>query len=219
MEKNKELKEMESKGEKTESQVNNWISWEEVTSKMKQLEQKVSDFSKLSKLNPNQYETLLSEVVLALYYYKAPRRNEYQNMWIVKNSANLPNDKNYLDFDKKSFIFNVFKTSRKEGQVVEEIPDELFSIILHYFKHHPLLGKKVTIRTNVPFLVYQNGEPLSQVNAITRILNKIFGKKVGSSLLRHVYLTEKYGDVKKEMQDDAKAMSHSVQTQQTTYVK
>ena len=103
--------------------------------------------------------------------------------------------------------------------LVEEIPDELFSIILHYFKHHPLLGKKVTIRTNVPFLVYQNGEPLSQVNAITRILNKIFGKKVGSSLLRAIYLTSKYGDVKKEMKDDAKAMSHSVQTQQTTYVK
>jgi hypothetical protein len=140
-------------------------------------------------------------------------------MWIVKNSANLPTDKNYLDFDKKAFIFNVFKTSRKEGQVVEEIPDELFSIILQYFKHHPLLGKKVTRLTNAPFLVYQDGEPLSQVNAITRILNKIFGKKVGSSLLRHVYLTEKYGDVKKEMQDDAKAMSHSVQTQQTTYVK
>jgi hypothetical protein len=184
---------------------------------MKELEQKVSEFG--SKLNPNQYETLLQEVILALYYYKAPRRNEYQNMYIVKNSAHLPLDKNYLDFDKKAFVFNVFKTSRKEGQVVEQIPDDLFSILLHYFKHHPLLGKKVTKVTNVPFLVYYNGEPLSQVNAITRILNKIFGKKVGSSLLRAVYLTSKYGDVKKEMQDDAKAMSHSVQTQQTTYVK
>lgn len=218
MDKNKEIKEVEAKGEKTESQEKNWISWDEVTAKMKELEDKVKSFGK--EINAHQYEVLLQEVILALYYYKAPRRNEYQNMNIVKSDVGLPVDKNYLDMDKKQFVFNVYKTFKKEGQLKEDIPAELFSVIQYYLKYHPLIkGKKIVKTTNVPFLVYHNGEPLTQVNAITRILNKTFGKKVGSSLLRHVYLSEKYGDVKKEMEEDAKAMSHSVSTQQNNYVK
>jgi hypothetical protein len=59
---------------------------------------------------------------------------------------------------------------------------------------------------------------LTAVNSITRILNKIFGKKVGSSMLRHIFLSDKYGEVKGEMADDAKAMGHSVDEQQNTYV-
>ena len=46
---------------------------------------------------------------------------------------------------------------------------------------------------------------------ITRILNKIFHKKIGSSLLRHIFLSSKY-DIK-EMESDASAMGHSVEEQ------
>jgi hypothetical protein len=66
--------------------------------------------------------------------------------------------------------------------------------------------------------VYYDGKPLSQVNAITRILNKTFGKKVGSSMLRHIYLSSKYGKVVDEMKEDANAMSHSVDMQKD-YIK
>ena len=40
-------------------------------------------------------------------------------------------------------------------------------------------------------------------------------------MLRHIYLTEKYGHESsyKEKQEDAKAMAHSVQVQQQHYVK
>jgi integrase len=137
----------------------------------------------------------------------------------VKSDAGLPIDTNYMDVDKKQFIFNAYKTARKEGQLREEIPSELQAIISIYLKLHPLLkGKKIVKGTNVPFLVYYDGKPLSQVNAITRILNKIFGKKVGSSMLRHIYLSSKYGNVLQDMKEDATAMSHSVDTQKD-YIK
>ena len=57
------------------------------------------------------------------------------------------------------------------------------------------------------FLVNADGSPLESVNAITRILNRVFGKNVGSTMLRHIYLSSKY-DVK-EMDDDAEKMAHS----------
>ena len=217
MDKNKELKAVEASGEKTETQQKNWITWDEVGTKMKDLEDKVNSFGK--EINAHQYDILLQEVILALYYYKAPRRNEYQKMNLVKTITGQPDTLNYLDYDKKQFVFNVFKTARKEGQVKEDIPPELFAIIQKYLKYHPLVKGKITKATNVPFLVYHDGKPLSQINAITRVLNKIFGKAVGSSMLRSIYLTSKYGNIKEEMREDSKAMSHSVQTQQNNYVK
>lgn len=219
MDKNRELKAVEASGEKSETQKKNWLTWEEVSSKMKDLEDKVATFTG-KELTEGQYNILLQEVILALYYYKAPRRNEYQKMYIVKTSAGLPDSVNYLDYDKKQFVFNVYKTSRKDGQITESIPDELFTIIQKYLKYHPLLkGKKINKSTNVPLLVHYNGSSLTQINAITRILNKVFGKAVGSSMLRGIYLTTKYGKIKKEMLEDAESMSHSVQTQQRNYVK
>jgi hypothetical protein len=72
--------------------------------------------------------------------------------------------------------------------------------------------------SNIPFLVYYNGSLFNKVNCITRILNKTFGKSVGSSMLRHIFLTNKYGDVIEEQKEDAKAMGHSLE-QQKDYVK
>jgi hypothetical protein len=63
-------------------------------------------------------------------------------------------------------------------------------------------------------------ERLNKINSITRILNKLFNpKKVGSSMLRHIYLTEKYGDKLNELEDDAEAMGTSTNMAQSTYIK
>jgi integrase len=220
MDKNKELKGKEATNEKSETQEKNWLTWDEVTKTFTDLETKVKSFSGNKEINEHQYNTLLQYVVLALYYYKAPRRNEYQNMAIVKaNTASLPITTNYLVVDTQEFVFNAYKTAKKEGQLVEKIPEELMAVLNLYMRFHPLVkGKKVVKTTNIPFLVYYDGKPFSQVNAITRILNKTFGKKVGSSMLRHIFLSSKYGDVIEEMKQDAGAMSHSV-GQQKDYIK
>jgi hypothetical protein len=56
------------------------------------------------------------------------------------------------------------------------------------------------------------------VNAITRVLNRVFGKKIGSSMLRHIYLSDKYKDQNEEMKKDAEAMGHSLDLQRA-YIK
>jgi hypothetical protein len=37
-------------------------------------------------------------------------------------------------------------------------------------------------------------------------------------MLRHIFLSDKYADVKEDMAQDAEAMGHSVDEQQNTYV-
>jgi predicted metallo-beta-lactamase superfamily hydrolase len=141
-------------------------------------------------------------------------------MNLVKNYSDvLPTDDNYLSLDDNEFIFNVFKTSKKEGQVKIKFNDDMKHVINQYLKFHPLVkGKKLAKTSNIPFLVYFDGKEFDKVNSITRILNKIFDKKVGSSMLRHIFLSDKYGDTLKEQQKDAKMMGHTVETQKE-YIK
>ena len=157
-------------------------------------------------------------MILSLYTLLPPRRNKdfLECNVIKKYNDELENTKNYLDLNKQEFRFNQFKTAKSEGSQIIKIPDDLMKVITIYLKFHPNYSKDKNL--NIPFLVYFNGKPLDKVNSITLILNKIFGKKIGSSMLRHIYLTSKYGDIQKEMQEDAKIMSHSV-GQQAEYIK
>ena len=187
----KKLKEIPS-GSMSKTQADNWMDWDDIVKIYKELHTKVMEFIKNKELNDTQYNSLLSFVVLSLYVLLPPRRNmDYCVMNIKKTvSDNDKKDKNYLDIDKKKFIFNVFKTSKHNEGSSEDIP----------------------------FLVYKDGEPFKAINSITRILNKIFNKKIGVSMLRHSYLTAKYGNDSIERQRDSEAMGHNLATQ-SQYIK
>jgi hypothetical protein len=71
----------------------------------------------------------------------------------------------------------------------------------------------------IPLLVNAEGEPFTNINSITRILNRIFGKRVGVSLLRNIFLTDKYGKEVSDLEEDASAMGTSSGTIMNNYVK
>jgi hypothetical protein len=206
---------------KTEKQAKNWVQWSEVEDKKKELQESVNAFTSKKSLDVGQYDTLLQLLILSLYTDIPPRRNQdYLGMYIVKSwNEKMPTDKNYLDMANKKLVFNVYKTAKKYGAQTQDIPDSLWGVLQQFLKHHPL-WKGVAKRKSEPvkLLVQQNGEPLVAVNAITRLLNKVFGKKVGSSLLRHIYVSEKYSDTLESMKKDASAMGHSV-SEQKNYIR
>jgi integrase len=218
MGKAKEAKEAAT-GDKTEKQKENWVEWKWVVEKKDELMKELPAFANNKNLSPSEYEKLLQLLVLSLYVCVPPRRNQdYLNMFVVKkHDEKMPQENNYLDLDSKKFIFNKYKTAKKYGEQTVSIPDDMMNIINIYLKHNSL-WKGVKGKLPVPFLVSSKGEAIGAVNAITRILNRIFGKKVGSSMLRHIFLTDKYGEVKDDMAADAEAMGHSVGEQQNTYV-
>jgi integrase len=139
-------------------------------------------------------------------------------MYIVKKwNDKMPTDKNYLDIAGKRFIYNVYKTSKKYGTQIVEIPPALSETLQLFLKHHPLWKEGKRKADPVKLLVNADGTPITAVNAITRMLNKVFDKKIGSSMLRHVFLTDKYKDTLDEMKKDSDAMAHSGK-QQRDYV-
>ena len=193
---------------KTPKQEENWLSWDVIQEHEKRL---ADESAKLvgKDITAGQWDTVLSYMVLALYTEFAPRRNQdYQFMDIVKTPKQaVKDDHNYITTDTKQFIFRKYKTAKTHGEQIFEIPDKLSAAIKIYMSLHPLMRSKKNTKAAIPFLVNADGEQLTAVNAITRILNKIFGKKVGATMLRHIYLSSKY-DVR-EMNEDAEKMGHS----------
>lgn len=203
--------------EMTETQKKNWLNWDDVLKIYGEMKDKLK--LNKTKITEQQYNNLLHFTILSLFVLIQPRRNlDYMKMMITFNENTEDKKFNYLDVKKKQFIFNVYKTAKEEtkknGSLIVDIPEDLMKVLETYIKFHPLKKKN----ENIPFLVYYNGEPLNKVNTITRILNKIFGKKIGASMLRHSFLSYKYGDLLKEQEKDAKAMSHNIMTQKD-YIK
>jgi DNA-binding Lrp family transcriptional regulator len=204
----------------------NKLSFDEVLKVLETLGEKVDKFVNNKVINEHQYNILLEYLILALYCLTEPRRNlDYQKCYLVsKIDDKLDTDCNYCDVD--NFLFNIYKTSKTHGQQLIKIGDELKEVIKKYIKHHPLIkNSKIKKGDKFPLLVYYNGESFDSVNSITRILNKIFGQKIGSSQLRKIYVTNKFGDkselhkLLEEQKEVADKMGQTVDTQNLYYIK
>lgn len=215
MELNKELK---VNNEKSETQKENWISQEEVKKIFDEYSQKVLPLLKLKKVNSKEWDDILDYVVLSLYVLNQPRRNkDYQLCRVIKSSKDLSEDYKdynyYLPTDSK-FLFYNYKTQGTYKLQEVDVNNELEKILLLYLKLHPLRKEK-----NFFLLVEYDGEELKQVNSITRILNKIFKKKIGVSMLRNIYLTDKFKKPLEILKETAHDMGTSSNTIQNNYVK
>lgn len=214
--------EAEPKNIKTKKQEDNWIEWSEIQKIKNDYADAVKSLTTRKQATIEERNKLLDFIVLCLYTEIPPRRNQdYAVMYVVKKwSPSLPDDRNYYSLEDHKFIFQKYKTAKAYGLNEVDISDNaplLYAINL-YLKHHPLKPAKMGKTTMFPLLVKTDGSPLSPVNGITRLLNKIFKKNVGSSMLRHIYLTGKYGDILEDMEKDSAIMSHSL-SQQKDYIK
>ena len=203
---------------KTEKQEKNWIEWKDVLKLKEEIQKKVDEFKGNKLITSSQYDLILQLFIMSLYTLLPPRRNQdYQQMFVVKAwDDKEPTDRNYLDYDGKQFIFNVYKTAKTHGQQKVAIPEELWKVVELYLKHHPTHKGSKRFQPSFAMLVGADGSAITAVNGITRILNRIFNKKVAASMLRHIYLSDKYNIG--EMQKDADMMGHTMNSQRS-YMK
>ena len=160
-------------------------------------------------------------MILSLYILIPPRRIlDYTAMLILSNKDNINNlnkDYNYIDINNKQFIFNNYKTKSTYNSVIIDIPDNLMNVINLYLKYHN--NKKLINKKTIFFLVNYYGENISQINFITKMLNKIFNKKISVSMLRNIYLTSKYSLDINNLEKDTALMGTSVNNSLNNYIK
>jgi hypothetical protein len=126
---------------------------------------------------------------------------------------------NYLDIDKQQFIFNNYKTNGTYNSVILPIEDKLMKVISLYLANHPEKSKLKNKTYNIHFLKTFYNEDIIKSQDITRLLNKIFGKSVGSSMLRNMYLSNKYSNIVEDLKNDTKNMGTSVDMALNNYIK
>ncbi len=166
-------------------------------------------------------ELLMKYLVSSLYLLNPPRRNSYANMKIIKNkdyeklSDKEKENNNYLVIvsrNKKFFSFGDYKTKKSYGVQEINVDKKLNSVLNLWLKFN----------TSEYLLLNTKGGKMS-TNGLTKFLQKTFeptGKKISSTMIRHIYLSEKFDpEVYKEMKDISKKMGHSVSEQQEVYVK
>ena len=137
-------------------------------------------------------------------------RNDYAQMKVYHEKE--VNGENYIHLKKKIIILNKYKTSKTYGEKEIDISDKIIKLIKRW----------VDITGNEYLLInIRDRNPMTN-NGLTKYLNKIFKpKKVSTTLLRKLYLSEKYPVVhdRKDMKKDAYIMGHSLDTQQGIYRK
>jgi hypothetical protein len=232
-------KDLKTSNEKTPKETDNWLSQEEIKSKFDELKTIFTELneSKSKKITEAQYNKLLDLVVLGLYVLQRPRRNmDYQDMLVTtqkvkvsKKAAAVPEVpsedtskdtktmSNVLNLADNKFEFNNYKTKGCYLQQTESLDFELRQIIDLYLKHHPLA--KEMKKESVSFIVSHDGKAFTNNNDFTRLLNRIFGKKIGVSMLRKIFLTDKYKDTLDELKADSQKMGTSTSTIQDHYIK
>lgn len=193
---------------KTDNEVENWITDEELNEIKENCDKIVDDIKGKRKIDDKQYDKLLDCLVLALYTKIAPRRSlDYVEMVVDKPQENQTTNYYY----QGKFFFNRFKTQKTYKQQITEVPTELNEIIKLYLKHKKGDTNKL--------LVNVKGIPFKSSTDMTNRLNKIFDKKVSSSLLRKQFLTNKYGSIIDELEKDTTNMATSVGTALNNYIK
>lgn len=210
--------------QKSEKQKQNWMTKEEIQNLYETKKEDIlKKIDSKRKLDPSLFEELTNFVILSLYVVIQPRRNKDYSLMKISNKTEDENF-NYLIGMKSrkikpTFILNKYKTDKKYHSVHISIPDELKANIDLYLKFHPCRSKLKDENYNFYFLVDKEGNGFNKSTEITKRLNKIFDRKVSSSLLRNIFLTSKYSDVIDELKKDTQAMSTSVSTALNNYIK
>ena len=224
------------KNKKTEKQKNNWIDWETILKKKDDYEQNVIEIIKDNKKKDNEelkyddltqkdYTTILKYVILSLYTYIEPRRNEYIDIFIIPKDINdetredLLKNKlhlNYYDQKNGVLVFNKYKTSTVYGTQKIDIKENPLADILDFFITLNPLKKDNDI---YPLFVTYKKKKVDNNNFLTIILNNIFKKKVGPSMIRNIYLTHKYSNSINDIKKSASNMGTSVEEITDVYSK
>jgi hypothetical protein len=208
---------------KSDKQNKNWVSLSELEKVLKTYKNEIdrNKILKKTELSKKDMDLLQKYVVGNLYIgdeSNPPLRNDYIMEIITepdyKRLSEADMKKNYLvvkNNTHKYFSIGEYKTSGKYGVKQFPIGKSLNRVLNMWLKFN---------KTKYLLLNSKNGQMTS--NGLTKYIQKVFsptGKKIGASMLRTIYITEKLGKYKKESEKLSDKMLHSVAVQQDVYNK
>lgn len=211
-----------AEGTKTAREAAAWMDWPDVLAARDALPGRTLLAGKTRSFSAPEWLQITQYMLLCLYTMIEPRRvKDFQHMVVLPKKAPVPLgytitdvSLNVLDMPMRRFVFNNYKTAKTYGQQIVAIPDELMTVLAAWWRHHPLKRSGVPV-LEPPLIVDVDGVQPGSDNYICRMLNKALGRKISVSMLRHIYLSHRFGPMLEETAEAAAAMGHSTATQRT----
>ena len=184
------------------------IKWDSIVSLADKLR---NNFFKIEMKHKEGMEALL----LNFYSLFPPQRSEIFSNLIITTTKPTDKDNNYL-YRKSTnvyfLIINKHKTARSAGEITEQITDkQLIKMLNRYLKLY-----------NTKYLFQYSDDKSLSPSDISKMLGqttKELGDKLGSSSMRHIYLSNKYSGVMKDLELDTQKMGNSVGVAVSNYIK
>lgn len=218
---NKMYEEQNALGTISDKQKDSFVDISEVNKMIDQMAKEIKDkgIKKKEDLSPKDL-ALLQVYIIFNIYTRIPMRNDISGMETInkrsynKLSETEKESKNHLVVNKNAMFMelNKFKTSSKYESITIPIPKDLEKLL------------RLWIRINGMGVLFKSstGKPLSR-NALSQLLiktsKKYMDKSISTTMLRKIYLSSKYSEVKDEMAKDAEIMGHSTAMQGKVYIK
>ena len=220
---NDKYSEEQKSGIISDKQSKNFATTEEIFEMINKMADDLKPLKKKTKDEITKKEMqLLQAYTLFNIYARMPFRNDVAGMMAInqaqykKLSEKEKKDNNYLVVPSKGniyFVLNKYKTSKKYEELDLPIEDkDLRKILRYYLKMN---GMGILFKTST-------GKPLTRIElskVLLKYSEKYMNKKISTTLLRKIYLSSKYGNMKEELEKDNKVMGHSKQVALDTYVK
>ena len=184
------------------------LPYTEVEAVLKKYAQEAKPLIKKAAPSMADLQKIQNFIILALTtgIYHEPRRS---SDWIMKTRDYDAEKDNYIDLKRKVFVFNHFKTVKKMGAQTIAIDPSLLKIL-----------KKWIDINGSDYLLFNNRGNALQASELAHRLNGIFGKNISTSMLRHIFLTHKFGNINlKDLTETAEAMGQTNIATTIGYVK
>lgn len=218
---NDEYTEFQKSGNKSEKQKKAWATLEELNDVKNKLRIETDKINKKDNYTKKDLQTIQNYFILT-FYLNTPLRNDLNNTKVIKlNQYNKLSEEekkesNYMVYGNKNFLsLSQYKTAKKYGLKKIDLSNDIIKAFrLWHDKFNP--NKEyllINLNTNEPMTSHQ------LTITLTKLFKKYLDKNISTTMLRHIVLSEKFGDVKKEMKEMSEKMGHSVATQQQIYVK
>ena len=220
---NDEYNKQQQSGIISAKQAPNFATMEEINQMIDSISNELSEMKLKKKETLTKKEfALLQFFVLMKIYTRMPLRNDVADgmesiskAQYNKLSKEEQIDNNWLlvDKNKLSFVLNNYKSNKTYGQKTIPIEDKDLKRLLRYFIK--VSGEGALFKSSM-------GKGLSR-NALSQLFlketKKRMGKSISTTLLRKIYLSDKYGEMKEELKKDNFVMGHSQGVALNSYVK
>jgi hypothetical protein len=182
-------------------QLSKYVPYEDIETKYKELKGESPHES---------MQTSLQYILLSIIISTPPKRSDYGQMEIYYDKDPNKKDINYIvllsDSRPSYMVFNKYKTSKKYERVDQDLPISATKDIKDSIRRYPrkylfINNKGEPYKTNDGFSKY-----------VIRVFTRLFGKKTGVTMLRHIFITEKvsFDDMDEDEREDiAQQMLHS----------